>query len=349
MEGRKIKIVADKAIPFLQGVFEPYAEVVYAQASEIDADMVRDADALMTRTRTRCNASLLEGSSVKIIASATIGLDHVDLEWCDANGISVRNAPGCNAQGVAGYVFSALYGVASRNSIKLDDKVIGIIGVGNVGKRVDVMAKNLGYQVLKNDPPREAVEGHFEFCDLEYLLKNSDIVTMHVPLDDSTRLLADKKFFATMKKGAFFINSSRGEVVDEEALMGALGKLGPVILDTWQNEPHINKELLEKVSIATPHIAGYSYQGKQNGTAAVVRAVARYFGIEELYDFFPPTDVPENEAVRLRLRGKSQGEIASVFQYNYPIFTDDFMFRMDPDNFEKLRENYHYRRDVFIE
>lgn len=124
--------------------------------------------------------------------------------------------------------------------------------------------------------------------------------------------------------------------------------MGPVIIDTWNNEPDINRELLDKVDIATPHIAGYSYQGKQNGTAASVRAVARFFGIEDLYEFFPETDIPEHESVRLDLAGLNQGEIASIFQYNYPIFTDDFMFRLAPENFEKLRTEYNYRREIYI-
>ncbi|MBR1871658.1 MAG: 4-phosphoerythronate dehydrogenase [Bacteroidales bacterium] len=344
-----MKIVVDKAVPFISGVFEPYAEVVYLDCDKIDAEAVRDADALVTRTRTRCDAALLEGSQVKMIASATIGLDHVDLPWCDAHGILVRNAPGCNAGGVAQYVFSALYGAASRGGINLEGDTIGIIGVGHVGRRVESMARALGFKILKNDPPREAAEGSYEFCSLEHLLKHSDIVTMHVPLDDSTRNMAGRDFFKKMRPHAIFINASRGEVVDEEALTEAIPRLGPVIIDTWKNEPDVNPKLMDMVTIATPHIAGYSYQGKQNGTAAAVRAIAHYFGISPLYEFFPPTEHPENEAVRLDLRGMRQGEITSVFQYNYPVFTDDFMFRMHPGDFERLRSEYKYRREVYID
>ena len=206
----------------------------------------------------------------------------------------------------------------------------------------------LGFHVLRYDPPREAAEGPFEFCSLERLLAESDIVTLHVPLNEQTRHMANADFFRRMKPGAFFINASRGEVVDEAALLSAIRRLGPVIIDTWENEPDINLELLDKVAIATPHIAGYSYQGKQNGTAAAVRAVAHYFGIQPLFEFFPKTELPENEAVKLDLRGKTQGEIAAIFQYNYPIFTDDFLFRLDPSRFEELRSNYNYRREFFI-
>lgn len=344
-----MKLVIDNAIPFIHGVFEPYGTVVYKECDKIGPEDLKDADALITRTRTRCDAALLEGSAVKIIATATIGTDHVDLNWCDAHGILVRNAAGCNAGGVAQYVFSALYGTASRRSISLAGKTIGIIGVGSVGHRVENMGQNLGFRILRNDPPREAIEGPFEFCSLDTLLQQADIVTLHVPLNDSTRYMADRAFFKKMKPGAFFINAARGEVVDEQALLEALPRLGPVIIDTWDHEPDVNRELLERVAIATPHIAGYSYQGKQNGTAAAVRAIAHYFGIQPLFEFFPQTEHPEDEAVRLNLRGKSQGEIAAVFQYNYPIFTDDFMFRLHPEHFEKLRSEYRYRREVYLE
>ncbi len=345
----RITILADKAIPFLEGVFEPYADVIYIPGGEIDAESVRDADALMIRTRTKCNAQLLEGSKVKFIATATIGTDHIDFPYCDSHGIVVRNAPGCNAGGVMEYVFSALYGLASRRAISLEGDTIGIIGVGHVGSLIERMGLALGFKVLKCDPPRAKAEGPFGFCDLDYLLQNSQIVTMHTPLDETTRCMADSRFFSLMQPGAFFINSSRGEVVDEEALKKAIPKLGPVIIDTWNHEPNIDLELMDKVAIATPHIAGYSYQGKQNGTAAAVRAVAHYFGITQLYEFFPKTELEENEAVKLHLKGLNQGEIAALLQYNYPIFTDDFMLRIAPGDFDKLRSEYKYRREVYID
>jgi erythronate-4-phosphate dehydrogenase len=247
------------------------------------------------------------------------------------------------------YVFSALYGVAARKNIKLDGANFGIIGVGHVGSKVEHMARYLGFNVLRCDPPRAAAEGDEGFCTLEYLLANSQIVTMHVPLDDTTRNMADEEFFMLMPPGAIFINAARGEIVDEQALMRAIPKLGAVVIDTWNHEPHINEELLEMVDVATPHIAGYSYQGKQNGTASAVQSVARHFGIKELYDFYPENDVPDHEPVLLDLKDKKQGEIAAVFQYNYPIFTDDFRFRMEPDNFEKMRSNYQYRREIYVE
>ncbi len=349
MCNKRLKIVADKAIPFLEGVFDPYADMTYLPGDKIGPEDVRDADVLMVRTRTKCNADLLEGSKVKFIATATIGTDHIDFPYCDSKGIVVRNAPGCNAGGVMEYVFSALYGLASRKSISLQGDTIGIIGVGHVGSLIERMGRALGFKILKCDPPRAEAEGSFGFCDLEYLLQNSQIVTLHVPLDETTRGMANSEFFSLMQPGAFFINAARGEVVCDDALKAAIPKLGPVIIDTWNHEPDIDLDLMDKVAIATPHIAGYSYQGKQNGTAAAVRAVAHYFGITELYEFFPKTDLPENEAVKLDLKGLNQGEIASVLQYNYPIFTDDFMLRLNPENFDKLRSEYNYRREVYID
>lgn len=349
MCNKRLKIVADKAIPFLEGVFDPYADMTYLPGDKIGPEDVRDADVLMVRTRTKCNADLLEGSKVKFIATATIGTDHIDFPYCDSKGIVVRNAPGCNAGGVMEYVFSALYGLASRKSISLQGDTIGIIGVGHVGSLIERMGRALGFKILKCDPPRAEAEGSFGFCDLEYLLQNSQIVTLHVPLDETTRGMANSEFFSLMQPGAFFINAARGEVVCDDALKAAIPKMGPVIIDTWNHEPDIDLDLMDKVAIATPHIAGYSYQGKQNGTAAAVRAVAHYFGITELYEFFPKTDLPENEAVKLDLKGLNQGEIASVLQYNYPIFTDDFMLRLNPENFDKLRSEYNYRREVYID
>lgn len=349
MCNKRLKIVADKAIPFLEGVFDPYADMTYLSGDKIGPEDVRDADVLMVRTRTKCNADLLEGSKVKFIATATIGTDHIDFPYCDSKGIVVCNAPGCNAGGVMEYVFSALYGLASRKSISLQGDTIGIIGVGHVGSLIERMGRALGFKILKCDPPRAEAEGSFGFCDLEYLLQNSQIVTLHVPLDETTRGMANSEFFSLMQPGAFFINAARGEVVCDDALKAAIPKLGPVIIDTWNHEPDIDLDLMDKVAIATPHIAGYSYQGKQNGTAAAVRAVAHYFGITELYEFFPKTDLPENEAVKLDLKDLNQGEIASVLQYNYPIFTDDFMLRLNPENFDKLRSEYNYRREVYID
>lgn len=344
-----MKVVADMDIPFLEGVFEPYGEVIYKKGVDIVADDVVDADALLVRTRTQCDASLLEGSKVKIVASATIGTDHIDKEYCASRGIQVANASGCNAGGVMQYVFSAVYGIAARKGIKLDDVTFGVVGVGNVGRLVADMAESLGFKVLRCDPPRAQKEGPEGFCTIEELLAQSQVVTLHVPLDETTRGMANDAFFTLMFPGAIFINAARGEVVNEEALMTAIPKLGAVVIDTWNNEPNVNEELVELVDIATPHIAGYSYQGKVNGTRMAVRAVAECLDIEPLKDFSPDDSDEDRQPVRLDLRGRTHGEIAAVLQYNYPIFTDDFRFRMEPHKFEKLRNEYQYRREIVLE
>lgn len=342
-----IKIVADANIPFLEGVFEPYADVAYLNGRDIRKEHLMDADALIIRTRTKCDESLLEGTKISIIASATIGYDHIDLPYCMSRGIEVHNAAGCNAGGVMQYVFSAMYGAAAHNGINLSGKTLGIIGVGNVGRRVEEMARYLGFSVLLCDPPRAAVEGDDKFVSMEYLLRHSDIVTIHTPLDETTRGMADESFFMMMKSGAIFINAARGEIVVDKALIDERPKLGAIILDTWNNEPYVDKKLIAVSDIATPHIAGYSLQGKMNGTSMAVQQVARRFGIYNLYDFYPQS-LPDDGPQKLDLAGKSQGEIAATLQYNYPVFTDDFMFRSNPEDFEQIRQEYRYRREIYV-
>ena len=344
-----MKIVADVNIPVLEGVFEPDAEVAYKDGREICREDCLDADVLITRTRTRCNADLLEGTSVRMISTATIGTDHIDMPWCEEHGIEVYNAAGCNAGGVMDYVFSALYGVAARKKIPLQDAKLGIVGVGHVGRKIERMGRKLGFEILRCDPPRAEREGQEGFRTLDELLAEAQIVTIHVPLDETTRGMCNDDFFSKIQPGAIFINAARGEVVDEDALLRARPKLGALVIDTWCNEPDINQRLLVECDIATPHIAGYSYQGKQNGTAMAVRAVARRYGISELEDFYPETEDLDLHPVLIDAEGKSQGEIASMLQYNYPIFTDDFMFRTEPQGFEMLRSQYQYRREFYIE
>lgn len=343
-----MKLVADNEIPFLQGLFDPYMDVVCKPGEQICADDLKDADVLLISIRTKCTAEMLKGSPVKLIATANIGTDHIDMDYCNAHGIRVENAKGCNAGGVMNYVMSALFGIASRKSIPLYGATIGIIGAGNCGSLVEAAARLLGFNVLLCDPPRAEVEGEEGFCSQQFLLNNSDIVSMHVPLNSSTAKMANAEFFSQMKLGAFFINVARGEVVDEEALIEAIPKLGPVVLDTWQGEPEVNRRLMNLVDIATPHVAGYSLQGKAYGTAYAVRAVAHFAGIKKLMEYMPQVDESQR-AVKIEIEGRTQGEIASSIQYNYPIFTDDFMFRVNPNGFNQLRSEYKYRREFYFE
>ena len=344
-----MKFVIDRAIPFTEGVFEPYgAEVLYKDGPEIVREDLLDADALVIRTRTRCDAALLKGTGIKLIATATASMDNIDQDWCREHGIFIQNASGCNAGGVTNYVFSALFGTASRKSIPLDGATIGIIGLGTAGSRVEEMALALGFKTLRYDPLRAAKEGQTEFHDLDAVLAGSDVITMHIPVNATTRGMADADFFAKMKTGAFFINAAQGELVVEQDLIDAIPRLGPVALDAWCHEPNVNRTLLDLVDIATPHIAGYTLQGKQIGTSLAIRAVARFFSLSALYEFFPTTEILEYQAVRIDAHEKTQGQIASLIQYNYPIFTDDFMFRMDPGRFNELRVDYRYRREFYF-
>lgn len=344
-----MKIVIDRNIPFVEGVFEPYAKVVYTDSSEIGPDILSDADVLIVRSRTRCDEALLKGTGVKMISTAGIGIDHIDMGYCRKNGIFIQNASGCNSAGVMNYVCSALFGVAARKSIPLNKATIGIIGSGDSGRQVERMALSLGLKPLVCDPPRAVSERNSLFCDLDYLLRNSDIVTLHVPLTDSTRGMAGASFFSKMKLGSIFINTARGELVVDDDLLSLIHKFGAVVIDTWNGEPHINKKLMDASDIATPHIAGYTYKSKLLSTSMSVKAVARFLGISDLFNFYPSVDSDILESVRLDVRGMTQGQIASTIQYNYPIFTDDFMFRLQSDNFEQLRANYRYRREFYFD
>lgn len=315
-------LVADCDIPFLPGVFENWFDVRYLPGREIGPADVRDAAALLVRTRTRCDASLLADSSVRIVATATIGTDHIDLPWCAARGVAVAGAPGCNAAAVAQYVSAALRVL----SLDRPGATLGVVGAGHVGSLVAEAGRRAGMRVLLSDPPREAAEGTDAFTPLPELLAASDVVTLHIPLWPENRDFADAEFFAQMHPGASFINASRGEVVDEDALLAARGRLGKLVLDVWKKEPDINRELLAVADIATPHIAGYSVQGKINGTQAVVRAVGDFFGIGTLRDF--------------KVRG------ITLPQVPYDILADDAALRADPAAFESLRSNYSYRNET---
>lgn len=347
---KDINIVADRTIPYLPGVLDPYVNMIYVDSSEIVRERVKDAHALITRMRTVCDANLLAGSNVNMIATTSVGTDHIDFDFCNRNGIEVYNAHGATANGVTQYVFSALYGVASRKAIKLDNATIGIIGAGNVGRTVAKVARYLGFNVLIYDPVR--VPEDFADCmaSMDELLRESNVVTIHTAIRDGYLNMADKSFFDKMKPGAFFINACRGEFVDEDALIAAVPKLGGVILDSWKHEPKVNVALLDKVDIGTPHISGYTLNSKLKSTASVVRRVAEHFDIEELKGFMPtPEEVNQTaEPVVLDLEGKTQGEITSIFQYNYPIFTDDFLFRIAPEDFDKMRAAYQPRREIYI-
>ncbi|SMO62670.1 erythronate-4-phosphate dehydrogenase [Saccharicrinis carchari] len=347
-----IKIIADNKIPFLEGVLEPYAQVNYLPGAQTDASAIRDADALITRTRTRCNAATLDNSQVKIIATATIGFDHIDTLYCQNNHIEWTNAPGCNSGSVKQYIAATLATLISKHNMEIENKTIGIIGAGNVGRKVAKLAKAVGMKVLLNDPPRAQKEGSAGFVELEELIAESDIITFHVPLQhegkNKTFHLGNKTFFSRCKRHVVIVNSSRGEVIDNEALLSALelGNIGNVVLDVWENEPGINRSLLQKTLIATPHIAGYSADGKANGTAMSVQAISQYFGFP-LNQWYPQNiPSPQKSQITINAKGLTFQEIwTKAVLHTYSIAEDDARLRKSPDSFELLRGSYPLRRE----
>lgn len=352
VEKKRLHIIADDKIPFLQGVLEPFANVEYFPGKEISQKVVKNADALITRTRTKVSKDLLEGSSVKIVATATIGYDHLDTDWLDKNGILWVNSPGCNSGSVMQYIGGALTFLSEKKQFSFNQLTLGVVGVGNVGTKVAMLGKNLGLKVLLNDPPRERKEGKEQFIPLSELLKSSDIITMHVPLNkdgkDKTQGMVNEEFLSLLKKSATFINSSRGPVVDESALKRAIrsGKIDSAVLDVWNNEPQIDNELLNLIDIATPHIAGYSVDGKANGTSMVVNSIARYFKLD-LLDWYPNNlPNPENNIIKIDCTGISDQQIQEkAIRSTYKIEKDDENLRNSIQDFEKLRGNYPVRRE----
>ncbi|MFA6568966.1 MAG: 4-phosphoerythronate dehydrogenase PdxB [Victivallales bacterium] len=348
-----LKIIADNKIPFLKGVFEPYGEVLYLPGAKIAKGDLHDADALIVRTRTKCKKELLEGANLKFIATATIGFDHIDGAYCDSKGIAWTNAAGCNSSSVAQYIASTVLNLAVEKNFRLSDMTIGIVGVGNVGSKVAKFAKTAGMRVLLNDPPRARKEGEAGFVSLEQIKAEADIITLHVPLTmdgpDKTYHMANKIFFNSIGKRAWFINSSRGEVTDTGELKNILkaGRIAGAILDVWENEPNIDLELLGLAKFATPHIAGYSTDGKANGTSMSVQALAKFSGIRELENWYPK-DVPKPEetTVEIDCGGKSREQILlEAVKFTYDVREDDRRLRSSPKTFEKQREEYPLRRE----
>lgn len=331
-----MKIIADKNIPFLEGRL-PEAELILLPAPEIKADAVKDADALIVRTRTRCDAGLLEGSGVKLIATATIGTDHIDLAWCMANGIAVRYAPGCNAPGVALYVWSNLL----RNGFDPASGTLGVIGCGNVGSIVAEWGERLGARVMVCDPLRkEAGLTDREYLPMEEVLAQSDAVTLHTPLTHDgahpTFHLINADSLRRMKPDAIFINAARGEVADTGALIEAIGerRIRRSVIDTWEGEPTINHRLLELADTATTHIAGYSREGKQRATRMALEAVADVL--------HTPVDITGLQGAYAPPRCLTPERIIS--SYDPSDMTD--ALRSAPDSFEKIRNSYTLHNEI---
>lgn len=307
-----MKIVVDDKIPYIRETLAKLAdEVVYLKGSEIGPEDVRDADALIVRTRTLCNEQLLKGSKVQFVATATIGYDHLDTTWLEQNGITWTNCPGCNSGSVAQYIESAL---ASLNPSKRRDLPTDSI--------LPLPSERVGVRL---------------FVPLETIAREADIITFHVPLDDSTRYLADEAFFNSLQRQPVIINSSRGGVVDEQALLKALdtGKVSCAVIDTWEHEPDISRVLLNKVYIGTPHIAGYSADGKVNADNMVIEALCRHFHLP-----LPPRILPPPSSL-------PPSPLTIYQKVGYNVMEDSQKLKNHPEMFEELRGNYPVRREIF--
>ncbi len=352
-----MKILIESHIPFIGGALDDLGEVVRLAPDEFTPDTVADADALIVRTRTRCDASLLSRSKVRFVATATIGTDHIDLSWCAANGITVVSAPGCNAPAVAQYVWASIL----RLLPSLDGKTIGIVGLGHVGSIVAGWGRRLGVRVLACDPPRERRDfgwntanpyeaGGEPFVSLGQISREADIVTFHTPLirdgEDMTLHMASHEFFRSLSRKPIIINAARGAVADNTALVEALkeGAVSAAVMDCWEGEPSISPELLELAAVATPHIAGYSIEGKQRASAACVAALRRFAGQEAMAG-----TIGEIPAVSVYTESGHMDPVlfAQRITESYDPFVDTACLRADKSAFEALRNNYNLRHEVF--
>lgn len=332
---KRPKIVIDADIPFIRGRLEPWADTLYVDQFGFTPENVADADAMIIRTRTRCNRDLLEGSAVKLIATATIGMDQFDLDWCRGAGIECVNAPGCNAPGVAQYVWSVLL----RSGFDPKRMTLGVVGHGNVGSIVADWGRRLGARVLVSDPPkRDAGTLGCDDTPLDTILKEADAVTLHVPMTRAgeypTHHLIGERELALMRPGARLVNAARGPVVDNAAWRKAVAE-GRVraFVDTWEGEPDLDRELLRLAEVATFHIAGYSTEGKQRATRMALEAVGRRFGWDiDLSGLAGAYVCP----------GLTERKIIDSFDPT-PI---DEALRADPAAFDTLRRDYVFRPEV---
>ena len=316
-----IRIVVDKDIPYVQGVLERVAQVSYLSPDEITASSVREADALFIRTRTKVDSSLLAGSKVRFVATATIGFDHIDADYCRQQGVRWVSCPGCNAQAVCDYVEEAI------SSLKAGEQhlTIGVVGYGHVGKLVAAMAERKGYKVLLSDPPLGIG------LSLEELAPQCDVLTFHTPLsmegEYATYHLCNEAILRACKSDALIINAARGGVVDEQALIDRLSMPDCQLMtaiDCWEKEPEVNAKLVQLVDLASFHIAGYSIEGKMNASEMCLDAFCEFFSLAIL---------SINKKV-VPLQGDSEpGWLKRLSE----------QLKAAPEQFEQLRKQYKLR------
>ncbi|MHC4495133.1 MAG: 4-phosphoerythronate dehydrogenase [Planctomycetota bacterium] len=354
-----MKIIADANIPFVAECFSSIGEVEVIAGREITPGIIAEADVLLVRSITPVGEDLLAGSKVRFVATATIGIDHIDVDFLRRHNIGFASAPGSNANSAAEYVIAGLLEIGQKHALDLEGKSIGIIGVGNVGSRVAKKCAALGMDVYLNDPPLRRQTGDAKYLPLKELF-TCDFITLHTPLTferpDKTFHLANEEFFKSLKKGCVFVNASRGGVVDSAALKAAIRseRFGAVVLDVWENEPDIDTDLLQMVDLGTPHIAGYSLDGKITGMIMIYDAACDYFSLESKFGiegFLPEPAVPEF-TVNPNVASEHEA-ILSAVQKVYRIDRDDRGLRRvleSPPNergglFDGLRKNYPVRRE----
>ena len=347
----EMKILADAHIPYLKGVAENLGKVEYLPGNQFTKEAIQDKDVLIVRTVTYFGKDILEGTKVKLICSATIGYDHIDTEYCKTHNIAWRTAPGCNANSVEQYITSSLLIISKKYGFELKDKTIGIVGVGNVGSRVETACKKLGMRVLLNDPPRQEKEHSSLFVDFETVCKEADIITFHTPLTKNSKYktyhMGNDAFFNSLTKRPIIMNAARGGIIDNASLKEALksGKVSGAVIDCWEHEPNIDNELLNLVDIGTPHIAGYSADGKWMGTKMSLENVNNFFhlGIKEI-PMLPLPDPIQNQIINLSdLKPLDQLSQAIWHTYDPRIETDNL--RANPEKFYWFRSHYPIRRE----
>jgi len=350
-----LKLIIDENIAFADKAFKQFGNVILLSGREITNSILKDADILIVRSITNVNEELLKNTHVKFVGTATIGTDHIDLEYLKKNNIAFADAKGCNAYSVAEYIVASLLNLAVRFDFSLQIKSIGIVGVGNVGSKVAAFAKALGMKVLLNDPPLKRNGDNRNFVELDQIL-DCDIVTLHTPLNlngiDKTYHLFDKSNLNKLKDGVILVNTSRGAVVKNSDLIYAIDKKNlKVVLDVWENEPNINIELLEKVSISTPHIAGYSNEGKVNGTKIIYESLCKFLGKEVAFPF--NSSAPQNSIKYFNKIETLEVELDNLVSNIYSIKDDDQRMRkmqmMNQNEikleFDLQRKNYPIRRE----
>lgn len=354
-----MRLLADENIPLLDPFFASFGEIRRLPGRSIDRAAVMDADALLVRSVTRVDRALLEGSPVRFVGTCTIGTDHLDLAYFAEAGIAWSSAPGCNARGVVEYVLGALLALAERHGAELAARTYGVVGAGQVGGRLVELLRGLGWRVLVCDPPRQAAEGG-DFVALEEIIRRCDVISLHTPLtregSDATWHLLDGARLDSLKPGCWLINASRGAVVDNAALKAHLtgGADLEVVLDVWEGEPLVDAELAPLCRLATPHIAGYSLDGKLRGTEQIYQAFCAWRGEPASVRLAELLPTPWLGELVLHESADPAWALATLCRAVYDPRRDDADFRRSlvgaaearRAGFDALRKHYPMRREL---